>query len=662
MNTQNIAPIIRLLLIGTDPAYRQNCKQVLERHPAHRFEVTEAGTGRQGLKLIRSETPDCVVIDQQLPDLDASEWLADLTAETGALPAPAIVMTAEDGTAAAINTLENGASGYLVRNDRNELAQCLPDLVVRTVRESRILREKDEALERLRQTEAKYRALVERIPAITYIASIEAPGKLLYVSPQTRQLGYNPETWLDDPLGIGLIKWVHPEDRETVIEQFAKTYEHHMPLRCEYRVITHDGKARWVLDEAHVVHDDAGRPLFLQGMLTDMTDGKETEQELGYFRRRLDERVAQRTEQLEKQTDLLKAANANMDEELCERKQAEAALRASEARLCSLVDSLGDGVLGLDTENRCTFVNKAALDMLGYDRSELLGRDACGKLRAGPPDGSAHPAEESLARHTLREGIPCHSIATFWRKNGTSFPAGYSSYPVRSSDEAIDGAVIVFRDASEIPVLTRHRSDETSHDPLTGLLSRIEFERCVENVLAAARLNRSEYALCYLDLDQFRIVNDTYGRAAGDHLLQSLGQALEKRLRQSDILGRLGGDEFGLLLEHCPLEQAWIVANNLCDAVKNCRLSWVGKELRVGVSIGITTLTAAGGDAASVLRTAGTACGIAKKRGRDRIHIFDGQGADYPGKSVAAGHPVKGRKAGWPALVGANAVPLRKKA
>jgi|GEM_PF-765423 len=661
MNALNIKPIIRLLLIDNDPDCRQRCKQALERHPTFRFEVIEAGTGRQGLKLIRNKTPDCIVIDRHLPDFDANDLLADLAAEMGGLPTPAIVTDSEDSAAATVEALEAGASEVLAKSAGPEFARRLADSIARTVQQTRILREKDEALERLRKAEAKYRALVEQIPAITYIASLEAPGKLLYVSPKTEQLGYSPETWLDDPLGIGLIKWIHPDDRETAIEQFAKTYEHHLPLRCEYRVITHDGKARWVSDEAKVVYDDAGRPLFLQGMLVDIGKEKEVEQELEYYRRRLDERVARRTEQLEKHADLLKAANANMDNELCERKQAEAALRAGQAQFSSLLDSMGEGILGLDTENRCTFVNKAALDRLGYDREELLGGDMHAKLRAGWPDGSPYPWEKSLIHQTLREGIACHSIATLWRKNGTSFPAGYSSYPIRS-DDGIKGAVIVFRDISEVPALTRKPSYEISHDVLTGLLNRAEFERCLENLLEAAIDGRSEHVLCYLDLDRFKSVNETHGRAAGDQLLQALGHALERRLRQSDILGRLGGDKFGLLLENCPLERAWIVANNLRDAVRSCRLPWAGTDVWVGVSIGVTALTAHGGDAASVLQDADAACRVAKKKGRDRTYIFDGQVADYLNEPLAATHSAKGRKTEWPVIVDSNAVPLRKKA
>lgn len=509
MNALNITPIIRLVLIDGDPDCRQVCRQALEQHSIYRFEVIEAGTGRLGLKLIRAERPDCIVVDRRLPDFDINELLADMAVDMGELSTPVIMMTSDDGAAATTDTCKSGVSDYVAKTGELEFVRRLPDLIARNVNQTRLLREKEEALEQLRKAEAKYRALVEQIPAITYIASLEAPGKLLYVSPQTEQFGYAPETWLDDPLGIGLIKWVHPDDREMVIEQFAGTYEHHAPLRCEYRVITQDGKARWVLDQASVVHDDAGRPLFLQGTLVDISKDKDVEQQLAYYRQRLGELDAQRSEPWKKQADLLKVANASVDKAL-------------------------------------------------YDR--------------------------------------------------------------------------------------------------------IEFEQCLENLLAAPCENRSDYVLCYIDLDRFKIVNETYGCAAGDQLLQSVGQALERRLRQSDILGSLGEDKFGLLLENCPIERAWIVANNLRDAVRSCRLSWAGKDLWVSVSIGITALTAASGDASSVLRSADNACRIAKQKGRDRTYIFDGQGTDYLNEPLTAKYQARGRRTNWPAIVDSNAVPLRKKA
>jgi diguanylate cyclase (GGDEF)-like protein/PAS domain S-box-containing protein len=509
MNALPIEPIIRLTLIDSDPAFRQICRQLLDQHSSLRFELREAGTGRLGLKLIRDEMPDCIVIDRHLPDFDLNDLIADLAAETDPLPVPIIVMTSNEDAGDMTDRFKCCISDCLVKSVGPEFVQRLPDSIARAVRQARLVQERNEALERLRQAEAKYRALAEQIQAITYIASLEAPGKLLYVSPQTEQLGYSPETWLDDPLGIGLIKWVHPDDREMVIEQFSNTYEHHAPLLCEYRVITGDGKARWVLDQARVVHDDDGQPLFLQGTLVDIDKDKQLERELEHLRRRLEEMESGRAQQLKKQSALLQIADTNTDKSLRDRR---------------------------------------------------------------------------------------------------------------------------------------------------------EFERCLEDLLIAPRECRSEHVFCYLDLDHFRVFNNTYGRAAGDQLLQTVGDILERRLRQSDILGRLGGDKFGLLLENCSLERARIVANNLRDAVRNCSLPWAEKDMRIGVSIGITALTAVNGDAASVLRSADAACRIAKRKGRDRTFMFDDQGNDVLDEALAATLSSMGPRTDWPVIVDANAAPLRKKA
>ena len=191
-----------------------------------------------------------------------------------------------------------------------------------TLLEQQLLQEKTEALEQLHTAEAKYKTLMEQMPVITYIASLETPVKLLYVSPQISQLGFPVADWLDDPQG--LLKRVHPDDLAETIEAYAHTYEHHVPLRCEYRLNKHDGHSRWFRDKANVVFNEAGESLFLQGVLVDITKDKETEQELSYYRRRLEELVYQRTEQLEKQCMILKSANANLDAALMELKQTNA--------------------------------------------------------------------------------------------------------------------------------------------------------------------------------------------------------------------------------------------------------------------------------------------------------------------------------------------------
>ena len=449
MNASTDQAPVRLLLVDDDRVDRLACKRALAQHPDCEFAVLEAETGRQGLELARIEKPDCILLDYYLPDFNGVEFLAALSEETGELPVPVVMLTGADNALVAVDALKRGARDYVVKDSDREALQWLPAVIIRALREQRAIKEKAEAMERLREAEAKYRTLVEQIPAITYIASLEAAGKLLYISPQTHRLGFPPEEWLADPQG--LLGRIHPDDWEHVVEQLATACEHHAPLRCEYRMIARDGRARWFLNEANVVRDDGDRPLFLQGVLIDITEDKEVEQELEYYRRRLEELVAQRTAQLEKQSELLQAANANMDRELCERKRAEAALRFSEACFRLLLESAGEGIIGLDVEGRCSFVNQAAADMLGYAREELLSRDAPSMMHRGG-DAAGHPAQPCSIREALRNGVSCRATETVWRKDDSSFLAECSAHPMWVKGK-LNGAVLMFRDATEARVL-----------------------------------------------------------------------------------------------------------------------------------------------------------------------------------------------------------------
>jgi diguanylate cyclase (GGDEF)-like protein/PAS domain S-box-containing protein len=616
MNVMNVVSnktTIRLLLVDDDQVDRLACKRSLAQHPSCDFVIFEAEAGVQGLELARTEKIDCILLDYHLPDFNGVEFLAELAKETGELPIPVIMLTGSDNALVAVDALRLGARDYVVKGSERESLQWLPAMVFRALREQQAIQDKAVAVQQLCEAEAKYRTLVEQIPAITYIASLESAGKLLYLSPQIQQMGFPPEEWLADPQG--LLRHVHAEDRQIMIDAYTLTYEHHAPLRCEYRLVKHDGQARWFLDEANVVRDEAGGSLFLQGILVDITADKEAEEELAYYRRNLESLVAHRTKQLEKQSDMLKAANTSMGQELSERKRIDALLRQSEARFRLLLESVGEGILGLDAEGRCTFVNPAALVMLGYTREELLGQDIHAMIHGGSVDGFPVAAGQWGINNAFRDGVPQRSPEIFRRKDGHSFPVECSAYPMQI-DVQVTGAVLIFRDVTESLCY------QATHDSLTGLINRTEFEQRTARALTSALDDQSEHALCYLDLDQFKIINDTCGHAAGDELLRTLATLLQSKLRQRDTMARLGGDEFVLLIEHCTIDQAWSIANELCESVRDHRFICDSKPYSVSVSIGIAMLTSAAGDVAAVLSAADAACYMAKEMGRNQVQIF----------------------------------------
>jgi len=443
MNDTSNKPCIRLLLVDDDQFDRMACKRALTQNQDCDFVFYETETASQGLELARNEDVDCVLLDYHLPDLTGVEFLAELAEDSGELPMPVVMLTGADNAMVAVDALKLGARDYVVKDTEGGALQWLPAVVLRALREQQAIHDKLHAVERLREAEAKYRCLVEQIPAITYIASLEDPGQLLYVSPQIKQLGFPAEEWLQSP--DGFLKHVHADDRENVMEAYSLTFEKHTPLRCEYRLHMRDGRVRWFLDEANVVRDESLGALCLQGLLVDITSDKETAQELYYYRRRLEELVAQRTDQLMKQSIILESANARMDKELCERKRAEAALRKSESRFRLLLESAGEGIIGIDTSGHCIFVNQAALGILGYEKDDLLNQDTCTMIHLCNVEGASLANEQCRIYDAFRSAEPRRSAEIFQRKDGTSVKVECSAHPMRLDGKVI-GAALVFRE------------------------------------------------------------------------------------------------------------------------------------------------------------------------------------------------------------------------
>ena len=365
-------PQIRILIVEDDLVDRMACRRALAQHSDFEFVLSEAETGREGLQLAHTQKPDCVLLDYHLPDLNGLEFLAELKNDLGEIPVPVMMLTGTDNASVAVEALKRGAQDYLVKDTNRQYLELLPAVIERVLRERRTLMEKKQAEENLIQAEAKYRFLVEQIPAVTYTIAPNAPNKLLYISPQIRQLGFSPEEWLTDP--EGLLKQIHPEDRMFVRDEIARGYESGEPVRFEYRLLTRNGEVHWFLNEASLVLNESGEPLFLQGILVDITRDKEVEEELHLHRRRLEEMVANRTMQFEKQTAMLKSANANLVSELGACTQAGNALRKSADQLADFFHNAPCGYCSLDPDGVVVQINDNGLKWLARTREEVVGK------------------------------------------------------------------------------------------------------------------------------------------------------------------------------------------------------------------------------------------------------------------------------------------------
>ncbi len=606
-------PQIRVLVVEDDAVDRMACRRALARDADFEFVIDEAETGGEGLRLAHGQKPDCVLLDFHLPDMNGLEFLAELRNDLGEIPVPVMMLTGASTASVAVEAMKRGAQDYLVKDVKRQYLELLPAVIQRVLRERRVLQEKQHAEHKLAQAEAKYRSLVEQIPAITYTAALDLPGKLLYVSPQLEALGYLPEEWVAE---VGALRsHVHPDDQLRAVEEFDRVRATGRPLRCEYRLLARNGAIVWFRDEASVVRDEAGNPLFLQGILVDISESKRVEKELKEHRYRLEELV-------EKRTNALTRANEHLRKDVIELRRAEEALFQEKERAQVTLESIGDAVITTDAAGRIEYLNPVAAQLTGWSSAEAQGLPLQQVFNI-INETTREPAESPVAR-CLREGhtigLANHSILV--RRDGSELAVADTASPIHDRHGKTTGVVMVFHNVTQERKLAQQLSYQATHDALTGLINRRDFEQRLERVLANARADGAEHALCYLDLDRFKVINDTCGHAAGDQLLRQLSAMLLDQMRSRDTLARLGGDEFGLLLEHCHPEQAMRIAEELLQAVQQFKFVWEGKVHSIGASIGVVPVTAASESLSAVLRAADAACYTAKGNGRNRVYVY----------------------------------------
>ncbi|MEO6155442.1 MAG: EAL domain-containing protein [Thermomonas sp.] len=302
------------------------------------------------------------------------------------------------------------------------------------------------------------------------------------------------------------------------------------------------------------------------------------------------------------------------------RNQAQQAVAFERERLRVTLHSIGDAVITTDTVASVTYMNPVAEALTGWSSMEALGRPIEEVFRIFHGEGDAPaPNPIDFVLSTGAMGGLAHDTMLL-RRDGIRIAIEDSAAPIRDVDHTLVGAVLVFHDVTQARAVADHMTHQASHDALTDLINRREFERQLAQVLEGKVLQTKGHALLYLDLDQFKIVNDTAGHQAGDELLRQVTTVLKGRLRANDDLARLGGDEFAVLMRECPVPAALRVAEVLRQAMADFRFLWQGRSFALGVSIGVVHFNA-GQTMASVLSDADSACYIAKDQGRNRVYL-----------------------------------------
>jgi len=426
----------------------------------------------------------------------------------------------------------------------------------------------------------RYAELAER-HALIEVASSEGmwdfsfDDNRLYVSERWKAMMGYTHLGPDD-----IVDWrgmVHPDDLSRVQEAMFKHVSGGAPIfESVHRMRHGSGEYRWVISRAKGRFDGQGRLQRLIGLELDITESKVYEEAL--FR---------------------------------EKESAQIMLQA-----------IGDGVITTDAESVIDYINPVAENLTGWRLEDAMGRNVDEVFRAFHEE-TCEPLENPLTgsirrARPMKSGRPMLMI----RRDGNELYVESTAAPIRDGAGKVVGAVLVFHDVSESRELNRKLSYHASHDAVTGLVNRREFESRIERALKSARAKEGSYALCHLDIDQFKMINDSCGHAAGDTLLGQIGALLKSRIRWRDTLSRLGGDEYGVLLESTTLEDALRTAEVLREAVKGFRFEWEERVFKLSASVGVVPITADNEDVASILSAAEGACAAAKEQGRNRVHSF----------------------------------------
>jgi diguanylate cyclase (GGDEF)-like protein/PAS domain S-box-containing protein len=294
-----------------------------------------------------------------------------------------------------------------------------------------------------------------------------------------------------------------------------------------------------------------------------------------------------------------------------------------DARRARALESLSDAVVTTDESGVIEYMNSAAATLTGTNADFAVGKLLTEVVElVDDADGAAARAPGKHLTLSGEHGASSRRAVLLSHGGGAESAVEVSTAPIRSGSLDITGTVLLLRDVTEQRGINRQMSYQATHDALTGLINRGEFERCAMDAIDSAHRGDGHHVLCYLDLDRFKLVNDTSGHLAGDSMLREVAKLLRDAVRDSDFVGRLGGDEFGLLLVGCPLEKARQIADDVCRAVSDYRFIWKDKLFDIGVSVGLVEISREGGTLEELLSAADAACYIAKKEGAGRVAVY----------------------------------------
>ncbi len=413
-------------------------------------------------------------------------------------------------------------------------------------------------------------------PVTVYRVSAEPGWPIEYISQAISQYGYAADQHIREQTPFANL--IHPGDLRYVEQaEPVRDANGSMYMGLDYRVIRHDGEIRWIYDYTIPLKSETGQITHYAGYFLDITERKQEEYE----------------HQMEKE------------------------------RAQVTLNSIGDTIITTDVNGQIEYLNPVAEKLTGWDNN----------LAHGLPIASVFSLFNEASRRCIEapiyavismgNAIHSDSDVSVLHPDGRKLSLQYSASPILNNRGEPLGVVLVLHDVTEAREIEQKLTHESTHDALTGLMNRREFEARLQHVMDNTRDEDESHILCYLDLDQFKIVNDTCGHTEGDKLVKRIADLLLECLRGSDVLARLGGDEFGLLLKNCSLNDALGIVENIMSVLRAFYFVSRGNTFDVGASIGVAPIDKESGSAVDVMSTADLACYAAKDMGRGRVHVYE---------------------------------------
>ncbi len=476
----------------------------------------------------------------------------------------------------------------------------------------RDMRERKQVERRLRESEEKYRSIVET--TTEWIWEIDPKGTLTFSNAAiSDMLGYSP----GELIGKNRLELIHPDDRGQAREELAWGVEQKQGWRKSLvRWIPRDGGIRYSLSDSLPIMDDAGALIGFRGLDHDATELMKVQEALTKAYQELEDRVEERTRELAKLAGELRA-------EIEERKRIEEALRRSEKRLSSITSSVAEGIYVLDEKGRILFMNPEAERLLGWNMEEVREKSFHDLVHFRTRDGAPLPLQRCNMHKVIKTGKRFSSTdEVFVRKNGSVFPISVIAAPIIEEGRII-ASITAFSDITEL----KRREEEINvlahHDALTGLPNRRLFRDIITVELAQARRNRKKMGVLFLDLDRFKDINDTLGHDTGDLLLQEVARRFKISIRQSDTIARIGGDEFNIIIpDITQAEAAAEVARKIIDSLRR-PLTIADHHLMITTSIGISVYPDDTEELDNLLNYADMAMYHAKESGRNQYRFYN---------------------------------------